>query len=133
MAYSPIHAWPSSPLKAGNNFSRKQSGRSLSTTADDSFEVIGDDSICWNDSSKPEDFQIDLDLEEQAIRQYNLSRIGLPNFNLLGIGKSNKELSFLEGLSAYTDLKDLYSAQDKNEILVVTGKLNITQGVTSAF
>jgi hypothetical protein len=133
MSYSPIHAWPSSPLKAGNNFSRKQSGRSLSTTADDSFEVIGDDSICWNDSSKPEDFEIDLDLEEQAIRQYNLSRIAMPNFNLLSIGKSNRELSFLEGLSAYTDLKDLYSAQDKNEILVVTGKLNITQGVTSAF
>lgn len=126
MASLQSETWAFSPIQIQNSFSRKQSSVSLSTATDDSFEVVGDDSICWLPSSKYDDFEVDLELEEQAIRQYNAQRTGVPCFDYLHIGKSNQELRYIQKLSVYGNFEDIYSCQDKDEIVVVSGKLTVT-------
>lgn len=127
-----VQEWTLCPVTEETALSRKHSGNSLSTAAEDSFEVISDDSSHPHAADAVDDFQVDLELEEQAIRLYNLWRSELPSYDLLNIGKGNKSLSFLQRLSVFADFRDLYSCQDKEEILVVTGSLGLTQEVTFA-
>lgn len=120
MVSLPTDAWTMSSIDKKYTFGRKATRGSISTAADDSFEVVADDSLCVDNHCKNDDFAVDLDIEEKAIMLYNLDRINLPNFNYLHIGKGNKELSFLNHLAAYKDFADVYSYQDKEEILIVT-------------
>lgn len=113
----------SSPLSEG---SRKTS-YSGSTEADDSFEFVdceGEGSLKGpKDSLSSEDsFEVDLDLEDLAILQFNLQRKYLPDFNSAGIGKTPSEATLLEQTCSHKDFKDTYSKEDNGQILVLTSK-----------
>lgn len=75
-------------------------------------------------SSISEDsFEVDLDLEEQAIFQYNKQRKFLPNFDFAGIAKSLSHAAILAENCSLEDFKDTYSREDNGQILLLTSQV----------
>lgn len=120
-------------MKSSTLFEVSSSGKSTASTLNqhsdinstlcqshmDSFEVIDDDFVVPDFNTKG-DFEVDLDLEEVVIRQYN-KQLPSYDFNYEKIGISgDTKFSHLSHLSTYGNRADIYSLRDGGQLLFAT-------------
>lgn len=100
----------------------------LASPKDDSFEIVGyvdeDPSDPINKESFDDSFEIDLEGEDLAILQYNSTRRYLPCFNYAGLGRTQAELKILEEICSLSNLRDMYSSQSNDLILVLSSRVS---------